>query len=72
MLFNTTNFFPIPWRPLGSATSPGPRAIHSAGGELLLYGVGAKFIALLLTLTVIDHTARWIEKLPPGPNGRPG
>ncbi|HLK69332.1 MAG TPA: MBOAT family O-acyltransferase [Bryobacteraceae bacterium] len=70
MLFNTTNFFlflsvvlvlfyasPRSWR----------RYILLLASYYFYASWNAKFIALLLTLTVIDYTAaRWIEKLPPG------
>jgi D-alanyl-lipoteichoic acid acyltransferase DltB (MBOAT superfamily) len=71
MLFNTADFFlflavvlvffytsPRPWR----------RYILLAASYYFYGSWNAKFIALLLTLTVIDYTAaRWIERLPAGP-----
>ena len=71
MLFNTTSFFLFLAVVLVLFyTSPRPfgRYILLAASYYFYGSWNVKFIALLLTLTVIDYTAgRWIEKLPPGP-----
>ena len=71
MLFNTLQFFvffvvvlalfysmPRPWR----------KWILLAASYYFYASWNAKFIALLLTLTVIDYASGiWLERVPPGP-----
>lgn len=74
MLFNTVGFFlflgvvlalfyglPRSWR----------KVLLLAASYYFYASWNPKFIALLLTLTVIDYTAgRWLERVPPGPRRR--
>ncbi len=70
MLFNTTNFFLFLIVVLILFyASPRPlRKYILLAASYFFYGSwNVKFIALLLTLTVIDYTAGiWLEKTPPG------
>lgn len=70
MLFNTTNFFVflVVVLALFHASPQSWRRYILLAASYFFYGSwNPKFIALLLTLTIVDYTAgRWIEKLPPG------
>jgi len=74
MLFNTTDFFLFLGVVLALfyASPLSLRRYILLAASYFFYGSwNAKFIALLLTLTVIDYTAaRWIEILPAGPKRR--
>jgi alginate O-acetyltransferase complex protein AlgI len=71
MLFNTVQFFVFLTVVLALFYAA-PRAARKyilLAASYYFYGSwNAKFIALLLTLTVIDYTAGlWLERVPPGP-----
>jgi alginate O-acetyltransferase complex protein AlgI len=74
MLFNTTQFFlflAVVLALFYSAPSALRKYILLAASYYFYGSWNAKFIALLLTLTVIDYCAGlWLERVPPGPKRR--
>src|ERR1700693_3511957 len=71
MLFNTVHFF-IFLAVVLALFYASPRSLRKyvlLAASYFFYGSwNCKFIALLLTLTVIDYTAGiWLERIPPGP-----
>ena len=74
MLFNTTQFFlflAVVLTLFYTAPSSLRKYILLAASYYFYGSWNAKFIALLLTLTVIDYCAGlWLEQVSPGPRGR--
>ena len=71
MLFNTTQFFlflAVVLVLFYTAPRPSRKYILLAASYYFYASWNAKFIALLLTLTVIDYGAGlWLERVAPGP-----